>query len=242
LDELRSFLLTEATNAEASGADTLVLTGAQLAPALPGGSLADGSASGAPYDAEIRWRDLVSDLRASFHGRLAYEIELGEGLQAMPAFLGDFDEVHVYWHAPLSQDDGASFGDLRAEAARLLETEIIPVVPEGMPITISIEYLSLANAANACPANPDGSCRPASAFDGGAVVDADLPVDLAAQSEAIEAVMAEATLRTSVAGITIRRYFPMAALQDKSASVYGKPSGDVIRSWYEALRGEPASQ
>jgi hypothetical protein len=241
-DELRSFLLTEATNAEASGADTLVLTGAQLAPALPAGSLADGSASGAPYDAEIRWRDLVSDLRASFHGRLAYEIELGEGLQAMPAFLGDFDEVHVYWHAPLSQDDGASFGDLRAEAARLLETEIIPVVPEGMPITISIEYLSLANAANACPANPDGSCRPASAFDGGAVVDADLPVDLAAQSEAIEAVMAEATLRTSVAGITIRRYFPMAALQDKSASVYGKPSGDVIRSWYEALRGEPASQ
>ncbi|MGA9532448.1 MAG: carboxypeptidase regulatory-like domain-containing protein [Anaerolineales bacterium] len=236
-DELRSFLLTEAQLAERSGADTLILTGAQLAPSLPGDGLAGGLGE-APYDAEARWRLLLTDLRGVFHGRLALELELTKEMQPVPVFVDSFDEIHVYWHAPLSDGDNSSFDDLRQEAGRLLDSEVIPALPEGKPIIISIEYLSVAGSAQACPPNPDGSCRPAAAFDGGAAVDGDIGLDLSAQAEAIEAVMAESSARSDISGVTIRRYNPLAALQDKSASVYGKPAGDVIRTWYRTLSGD----
>jgi hypothetical protein len=238
-DELRSYLLTEAQLAEQAGADTLILTGAQLQPSFPGDGDAVGGLTGAPYDAEARWRALLTDLHSVFHGRLALELELGEQMQPTPAFIDAFDEIHVYWHAPLSDDDDPDFDALRAEASRILDSEVIPALPESKPIVISIEYLSTTNSAQACPPYPDGTCRPPAAFDGGAVVDNDIGLDLESQARAIEAVVAEASARPELSGIMIRRYNPLAALQDKSASVFAKPAGDVVRTWYQSLLGGP---
>lgn len=240
-DELRSFLLTEAQLAERSGADTLILSGAQFAPSLPREASLDSDLTGIPYDAENHWQSILTDLRAAFHGRLALELDFGQQLQPVPTMIDSFDEVHVYWHAPLSADEAPSFDALRDEAGRLLDSVLLPAIPDGKPVVISIEYLSIHQSARACPPNPDGSCRPSGTFDAGAVVDGDVGVDLTAQSEAIEAVLAEASAREEVSGILIRRYYPLAALQDKSASIYGKPAGDVVKAWYGALRGEALS-
>lgn len=232
----RSFLVTEARLAQEAGAAKLVLGGPDVAPALPGGTLADGTPSGAPPDADSRWRQVISDVRAVYQGRLAFEIDLGQNLAPLPPFLDAVDEVHVYWHAPLASSDGASFSDLRLAAADLLDKTLIPDPGlQGKPLVLIVEYLSVAGGLTGCAREPNGACRPVEAFDEGAVVDPDLQVNLDAQSEAVNAVLLEASQRSQVTGFYVRRYNPTVALQDKSASVNGKPARDVLWFWYPRL-------
>jgi hypothetical protein len=69
-------------------------------------------------------------------------------------------------------------------------------------------------------------------------VDPDLKVDLGEQAQAMNAVLMEATQRPGIQGFTARRYNPVVALQDKSASVHGKPASDVLWYWYQRLTGQ----
>lgn len=233
----RSLAVTYAQVAAESGATTLILGGPEAAPSLPGGLLANGSPSGAPLDSESRWRALLADVRAFFDGRLAFEIELGEDLQDPPAFLDGVDEVRVYWHAPLGEGSDLSSEEMQTAAGRRLDALLANPELAGKPIVLSVEYLSLDGSATACAPAPDGSCRPPSDFDSGAVVDADLPANLIEQAQAINAVLAAAYSREGITGFTTRGYNPAAALQDKSASVNGKPARDVLWYWYPRLTG-----
>ena len=59
----RAFALHHADLAAQSGAQTLVLGGEWMLPALPAGTLADGSLSGVPVDAEERYQFLIREVR-----------------------------------------------------------------------------------------------------------------------------------------------------------------------------------
>jgi hypothetical protein len=237
-EEYRSFILTYARQAQESGANKLILGGPEIAPSLPGGQLPDGMPSNAPQDAESRWRSLIKEVRGLFLGQLAFEIELGQSLQPPPPFLEALDEVHIYWHAPLASGDEPSIPEMQIIAGNLLDDAVLsnPKLA-GMPIVLSIEYLSVAGGATACAKAPDGSCRPPTAFDQGAMVDQDLELDLTGQAEAINAVLLEAYTRPTVKGFYLRGYNPTAALHDKSASVNGKPACDVLWYWYPYITG-----
>ncbi len=99
----RSFILSYARLAQAVGADSLVLGGPEAAPAVPGGLLADGSPSGAPGDADARWRALIDDVRGVYSGKIAFEIEDGAKLQAAPSFLDAVDIVPRVLARPLGR-------------------------------------------------------------------------------------------------------------------------------------------
>ncbi|MEJ2608395.1 MAG: hypothetical protein P8Z41_17250, partial [Anaerolineales bacterium] len=58
-----------------------------------------------------------------------------------------------------------------------------------------------------------------------------------AQAQALNAVLLEATVRDEIQGFFVRGYNPSVVLQDKSASIYGKPGRDVIWYWYSRLTG-----
>ncbi len=236
-DEYRSFLLTQANLAERVGAARLVITGSQIAPALPDGSLADGSPSGVPLDAESRWRGLIADIRGRFSGEVAFELEIADDLTPRPGFLEAFDTVHVHWHYPLSQDPAAGEDQLTLAAAQGLEQVLLSITPTDRPVHLSVEYLSIEGSAAACPPAAGGGCRASADFDAGAVVDPEIQVDLAAQSRALQAVFVQAAERARIQGFTTRRFYPLAALQDKSASVYGKPAGDMLSFAYARLLG-----
>lgn len=234
----RSLVLTSARLAAASGAEELILGGPEVSPALPAGLLADGSPSGAPADAEARWRSLIAEVRSLYRGRLAFEAELGQRLLPIPPFLDEFDHIHVYWHAPLGEGRDLSPAEMQTASQTWIQQALLPLAATtGKPIVLSVEYLSLDGGATACAPAPDGSCRPPSAFDAGAVVDPELAVDLAEQAEAFNAVLSAAYAHPEIAGLYARGYNPSVALQDKSASIHGKPAQDVLWYWFSSLTG-----
>ncbi len=234
----RSFILTQARIAADAGATTLILGGAEIAPALPNGQLFDGSPSSAPADADARWRTLIGEVRTVFSGRVGFELDLGETLEAPPSFLDAVDEVHLTWHAPLTPGGLATVQSMQATAAGLLDQLVLtqPVMA-SKPIVVHVLYASVEGGASDCPPAADGSCRASSEFDLGAVVDPDLDVDLKAQAQAYNALLLEFSARPEISGFYARGDYPMAALLDKSTSPHGKPAQDVLTFWYPKLSG-----
>jgi len=237
-ESYRNFILSYASLAQAVGADSLVLGGPEAAPALPGGLLADGSPSGVPGEAETNWRSLIDDVRSVYSGNIAFEIEDGAQLQAAPTFMDAVDVARVYWHVPLADSHDADQSTMQTVASASLDSLVGTPALAGMPIELSVEYLSVDGGAAGCAPRPDGSCRDNSEFDSGAIVDPDLKVDLGEQAQAINALLMEANQRPAIQGFFARRYNPVVALQDKSASVHGKPARDVLWYWYQRLTGQ----
>jgi hypothetical protein len=239
-EEYRSFVLTYADLAQEMGADKLILSEPILLPTLPGGRLSDGSPSGVPQDAEERWGTLIDEVHALYSGKLAFELELGDELQPSPDFIRLIDEIHVYWHAPLTSEADYSMNDLRSSAAAWLdETLLVQTSALGKPIALSVAYPSVVGGVRACPPAPDGTCRDIRAFAIGAEVDADLSVDLEGQAQALNAVLLEAVQREEITGFYARGFNPAIAMLDKSASVHGKPAMDVLGALYPTITGEP---
>jgi hypothetical protein len=127
---------------------------------------------------------------------------------------------------------------MQATAAGLLDDAVLsqPALA-AKPIVLHLEYASVEGGVGNCPAAPDGSCRAASAFDRGTVVDPDLAVDLTAQAQAYNALLLEVNARPEISGFFASADYPIAALLDKSASTYGKPAQDVLTFWYQKLTG-----
>jgi hypothetical protein len=237
-ERYRAFLMTYAALAERAQADKLVIGGPEVAPSLPGGVLADGSPSGAPADAEARWQALLEEVRSIYHGPVAFELDFGRTLQPAPPFLDAVDEVHVYWHVPLGEGRELPPAEMQTAAFAALDGSLLsnPAL-EGKPIVLSVEYLSVDGGATACAAMADGSCRPPQAFDAGADPEPDLALDLPEQSDALNAVILAAYAREEIQGFYARRFYPPVSLHDKSASVNGKPAGQMLGYWYSEITG-----
>lgn len=238
-DEYRSFALTIARQAATSGAEKLIIGGPEVSPALPNGQLGDGTPSGAPADAAERWEEIIADIREVFSGRLAFELEVGEGVQDPPGFLDAVDEIHLYWHAALTSGPESDFEELHPAVTKAMDEALFALRSyRAKPIRLSVEYLSIRGSSIGCPPTIDGSCRTPADFDQGADPDPDLEIDLAAQATIINAVMLEAHGRSEISGFYVRRFNPITELRDKSASVHGKPAQDVLWYWYPRITGE----
>jgi hypothetical protein len=237
-EHYRAFLLTYARLAAEQAVEKLVVGGPEIAPALPGGLLPSGSPAGVPVDAEARWRSMLAEVRRVYPGRLAFEIELGSELQTPPAFLDLVDEVHIYWHAPLGTTSTPTVEEMQVETRRLLQ-EVVLSAPglTGRPVVLSVEYPSVDGGATGCPPSGDGSCLRAQDFELGQDPNPALALDLDEQVAALNAVLAEVIAQPAVTGFYVRGYNPLVALQDKSASVHGKPAAALLEYWYSRLTG-----
>lgn len=238
-EEYRSFILTHASQAAASGAEIFILTGPELSPAWPEGTLFDGTSSNVPADAEERWKDLIQDTREVFPGEIAIELEFYEELQEPPSFIDAVDEVYVYWHAPLASTKDSTLEAMQSTAGELLDQiALYSQAYSDIPFVLSVEYLSIDGGATACAQVSNGLCIPASAFDQGAEVDPAFEVDLEEQARAYNALLLAAYNRPEITGLFTRRFNPTVVLQDQSASVYGKPAADVLWYWFSGLTGQ----
>jgi hypothetical protein len=237
-ERYREFLLTEARLAGESGTERLIIDGTQLAPAFPGGRLADGTPSQVPADAEARWRSILADVRSLFPGKLDLALDFSQELQTPPPFIDAFDELVIDWHAPIGSGNSPAVSDMQGEAGRLMDAMLSGnSTLAGEPLILNVEYLSISGSATGCPQAPDQSCRPAEAFAQGAAVDPDLKVDLPGQAAAYNAMLLATASRQEIIGFFSSGYNPAVALQDKSASVNGKPARDVLWYWYPRLTG-----
>lgn len=237
-DNYRAFALHHADLAARSGAQTLILGGEWMLPALPGGTLANGSLSGVPIDAEERYQSIISEVRMRFDGTIAWALPHPEGLKSPPEFLNSVDQIMLSWSAPLASDAEASAADLQAEAERILTNGVYSLwltwkpETENKSIIISLAYPSAGGILTGCLPDPIVECLPPRSLNYPAPDYPLLELDMKAQAQAYDAVLAAINSQDWIDGVVSSGYYPPTVLHDKSTSVHGKPAEGVLRSWY----------
>lgn len=239
-ENYRAFTLHYAESAARNNLPVLILGGEWLQPALPGGVLIDGSASGVPADAEQRWRALIAAVRAVYDGELWWGLPYAPQNFAPPQFLDAVDAVYVLWSPALSSKDYAEQADLYAEAVRLLQQDLRPLTEVGgKPVILAVGYPSANGGIVGCVPHPDGGCV---AFTDLARPRAEiLPVvlDLQEQADVYAAMLQAVNEQVWLQGFVTRGFYPAATLQDKSLSVYGKPAEWLVWQGFAEWQGTP---
>ncbi len=235
----RAFVIHFADLASLTSSQGLVLGGDWIIPALPGGELADGSPSGAPADAEARWKNIIAEVRQHFRGTVIFALPYDTGTISAPiGILADADVVYLLWFAKLSDQASPNKTDLLNEAGRLLDENIAPVQQQvNKPIVVGLSYPSATYSATGCIPDGNGGCLYWTALNR---PNPDLPtvnLDLQQQVDIYDAVFNAVNGRTWVTGLVSRGYFVPVALQDKSASIHGKPTADLLWYWFPRLLG-----
>jgi Carboxypeptidase regulatory-like domain/Glycoside Hydrolase Family 113 len=237
-DHYRAFAVNFADLAAQTDAQALVLGGDWIGPALPGGTLADGSPSGVPADAEERWKAIIAEARQHFSGKLWWATPYAANSQGTSFdFAGAADAIYLMWSAPLASAPGASVSDMTARAGQLLDNEIAPLQSLlGKPLVLGLTYPSAVGGETACLSDGEGGCLSSSALDQ-PNDPAAANVDLQVQADIYEAMLEAVNSRSFISGLISRGYYPPATLQDKSTSIHGKPAADLLWYWFPRLTG-----
>ena len=238
-EQYRNFILHHADMASRSDAQALILGGDWVTPALPGGTLADGSPSGVPADTEVRWRNMINDVRQRYDGQIWWAMPFSQAVAGTPAFLDAVDGVYLQFNEPLASRNDPTQPELEAEAARLLDTAILPLKMRlNKPVIIAPMYTSIDGGATACIPSPEGGCLPAEALEQPNPDYPAIPLDFQEQVDIYNALLAVVNQRSWVDGFIARGYYAPAVLQDKSASVNGKPVQSILEYYFPRMSGE----
>jgi hypothetical protein len=234
-EQYTNFILHHATLAAETDASTLILGGDWLSPALPDGTLPDGTPSGVPQQAVETWRSIIAQVRQRYSGKLAWALTYPDGMTNPPPFLDAVDEVYLLWSAPLASQPGASLEEMQTQAVALLDQEVQPFQHQlGKPLLLAISYPSIDRGATGCILVQGGGCLDYAQL---APPNTDIPslaLDMTVQANAYNAVLAAINDRSWIAGYVSMGYYPPAILQDKSTSIHGKPAAGVF--WYWSTR------
>jgi hypothetical protein len=235
----RAFAVHFADMATRSDAQAVVLGGDWIAPALPDGRLADGNPSGVPADAEARWRTIVAEVRQHYAGRVIFALPYTNTDITPPVnLLRDTDVIYLLWFARLDDSATPNRAEMLLEAGRLLDENVFPVQSQtSKPIIIGLSYPSSTSSATGCIPNPGGGCLEWSALNHPNPDVTTVSLDLQQQFDIYDAMLNAINGRSWVSGLVSRGYFPPVALQDKSASVHGKPAADLLWYWFPRLLG-----
>lgn len=235
----RAFAVNYADLAAQTGAQFLILGGDWVMPALPGGTLPDGTPSNPPADAEAQWKAIIQDVRAHFKGQVFWAMPFTRAsIEAPVNFLLDVDGIYLLWSAPLATSQTASKADYANEAGQLLDNEVAPLAAlVGKPVIIAVSYPSATGAANGCVPNGAGGCFDLSSLSRPNADIASVNLNLQSQADLYEAMLTAVNARSWVSGFVSRGYFMPVALQDKSASTHSKPAADILWYWFPRLLG-----
>ena len=239
-DHYRAFIINFADLATQSGTQTLILGGDWIEPALPGGLLADGlTSSGVPADAETRWKAIIAEVRTHFRGRILWALTYDQEYVDTPlGFLSDIDGIYLLWSLKLSNSSNPNKADLTDEAGRIMDTNVSPLASLlGKPIIIAVAYPSASGSASGCLSDEHGGCLHWTQLSPPNPDASSITLNLQLQADIYEALLTAVNARPWVSGFVSRSYYPPTILQDKSASVHGKPAANILWYWYPRLLG-----
>jgi hypothetical protein len=235
----RAFAVNYADLATQTGAQTLILGGDWISPALPEGKLPDGNPSNVPADVETQWQSIIADVRTHFNGQVLWALPYTPAaLETSLNFLEGVDGIYLLWSAPLSTNPSATKTDYANEAGQLLDNEVAPLVSLlNKPLILAIAYPSATGAAGGCVPDNKGGCLYWRALDRPNDDISSVSLNLQTQADIYEAILTAVNSREWITGFVSRGYYPPAALQDKSASIHSKPVADILWFWYPRLTG-----
>jgi len=238
-DHYRAFVVNYADLASQSGAQTLILGGDWISPALPSGKLSDGSASNVPADVETRWRSIMTDVRTHFRGKVLWALPFDKEYVDTPlGFLSDIDGLYLLWTIKLSDSSNPSKTEMTDEAGRLMDTNLSPLASLlGKPIIIAMAYPSVNGAASGCIPGDASGCLYWTQLNPPNMDASPAGVNLTLQADIYDAMLTAVNERQWIGGIVSRGYYPPTILQGKSASIHGKSTADILWYWYPRLLG-----
>jgi hypothetical protein len=233
-----NFILHHASVASITNAGSLILGGDWVNPALPDGLLEDGSASNIPADSELRWRNLINQIRGRYNGTLVWALSYPDGVRNPPPFLDAVDQIYILWSAPLASQPDTSADEMKAQARSILIQEILPFQQQiGKPIIIAISYPSIDIGAMGCIAIEGGGCLNYNQLNQPIPDISELGLNLQVQSDAYSAVLSSINDNAWISGFISMGYYPAVILQDKSTSIHGKPASQVVWYWTQNFLG-----
>jgi hypothetical protein len=233
--EYARFIAYYADVAAFTGADMIYITDSSLARAFKGGS-------GAPQDADDRWRNLIKAIRKDhFNAALAFAVEFTGKTPALtatpPAFTDQLDVIDVRFSAALSNLPTATSDELKKNAESLIDTHLKPLSTQfKKPILLTAIYTSADGAATYCIGAATGSCQP---FANAAPDKPDnglYPLDLNEQAMVYEALLNAINSRTWINGFYGYGYYVPVAIRDKYYSPRSKPAEVIMASWFARLK------
>ena len=235
----RAFAVNYADLASQNGAQALVLGGDWIAPALPAGTLSDGTPSGVPADADARWQSILAEVRQHFRGTVMFALPYTTtDLSAPLSVLSNVDAVYLLWFARLSDSPTPGKTELLDEIGRLLDENVAPVQQAiNKPFIIALSYPSATHSATGCIPNGSGGCYDWTALNRPKDDLTTVDLDIQQQVDIYDAMFNAINARPWVNGLVSRGYFMPVVLQDKSASVHGKPAADLLWYWFPRLLG-----
>jgi len=239
-DQYHGFALHFAEAAEQHGAEVLILGGDWLIPALPGGKLTNGEPSGVPADSEIRWMEILEDVKSHFSGTVAWTMSLPDK-DNIPGYINQIDQVHLNWTLDFQSGDSSSLEDLINQAQTSLDGEVNQFWSDWLreqdkKLILRLYYPSAASWSSNCSDEEDQVCYQLSDFIQPAP---DLPgveVDFTLQARVYTSLISTAANRSWISGIIARGYYAPAILHDKSISIHGKPAEMILSQWFARLK------
>ena len=105
------------------------------------------------------------------------------------------------------------------------------------PFIIGLSYPSSTHSATGCIPDGNGGCHYWTALNRPNPDINTVNLDLQQQVDIYDAIFNAVNGRTWVTGLISRGYFAPVALQDKSASIHGKPTADLLWYWFPRLLG-----
>jgi len=238
-EHYRAFVIHYADMANLSGSQALIIGGDWIAPALPAGTLANGNPSGVPADTETRWLNLIAEIRQHFRGSVIFALPYDNSIIIAPiTILQNTDAVYWLWFVKLSDQPSPNKTDMLAEAERLLDTNMQPTQAQvNKPFLIGLSYPSSTSSATGCIPSGSGTCLYWTALSRPNPDISTVNLDLQQQVDLYDVMFNAINARTWINGLISRGYFAPVALQDKSASIHGKPAADLLWYWFPRLLG-----
>jgi len=235
----RAFIIDHADMATQAAAQGLIIGGDWIAPALPSGKLADGNPSGVPADAETRWKNLIAEVRQHFRGNLLFAIPYDNATITAPVnILKDADVTYLLWSVRISNSATPSKADMLVEAGKLLDENVFPIQNQvGKPFVVAIAYPSSTSSATGCIPNGTGGCFNWTVLNRPNPDLGSVSLDLQQQVDIYDAMFNAINARSWVSGFISRGYYAPVTLQDKAASIHGKPASDLLWYWFPRLLG-----
>jgi hypothetical protein len=236
-DRYRNFLLHHTDLAYRTGAPSLIIGGDWLTPALPGGTLSDGSPSGVPADVENSWRNLIQEVRTRYSGTIAWAMSEEQLASNLPPFLDAVDMIYIEFSPQLADNNNPSMESIAFEAGRILDEIVLPIQTQtGKPVILAISAPSADGAATGCLTLPaESNCLDPAILSQPNPDIPEIAIDLAEQADVYSAILRAVNERPWVSGVIASGYYPPAKLQDKSMSVHGKPVEETLKYWFPAM-------
>ncbi|NMC14763.1 MAG: carboxypeptidase regulatory-like domain-containing protein [Chloroflexi bacterium] len=240
-EHYQDFIINYADMASRANAQAIILGGDWLEPALPKGTLSDGTPSGVPEDAEIRWRNLIEQVRLHYNGPIFWALSYDQAVKNPPPFLDKVDALYLLWSVRLSDNTNATVGELQTEIVRLIDNGLLPLQAVfRKPLVIGLAYPSVDGAVKGCAPASDGGCYDFNALSRPNLDIPEISLDLQEQVDIYNAMLNAINQRAWISGIVSRGYYPPAKLQDKSNSIHGKPVEELLANWFPILLFSPA--